>query len=80
MNINIMKKLILLFLAFCAISCTTTNVEPIQKYKGFIYVGWSQTFSSNSSVNIYIKNTDTVRIIRVLKFDVKNLKAGDTIK
>lgn len=75
-----MKKLSILFLAFCGISCGGENIEPIAKYKGFVYAGWATNMCLTNSVDIYIKNTDTVRVITVLKFDVGNLKAGDTIK
>ncbi len=76
-----MKKLLLLIILFCA-SChmNLDNVKPIEKYKGYVYLGWAQNTSFSNSISIYVKNSDTVFEVEVMYFDVANLKTGDTIK
>lgn len=77
-----MKKSLLI--SFCAIltAChgSLDDVKPIEKYRGCVYLGWAQNMSFSESVNIYVKNSDTVFEAEVMKFDIEKLKTGDTIK
>jgi len=74
-----MKKLLLILVPLLFISCGKSNrLEPVQKYKGCILI--ENPDSDSLGEHLYVRTNDSVLSIYVPTFDVKNLKAGDTIK
>jgi len=74
-----MKKL-LLFLAFCAISCDNTEFAPIEKWGGRKYVISHKSSYDEQRDWLQLKNPDTIFWVKVLKFDSDMYNVGDTIK
>ena len=73
------KLLLLLFLAFCAISCNMKSPEPIEKYGGSKYV-ITNIYTASKGSGMTLKNADTIFDITVLRFDRKRYNVGDTIR
>lgn len=73
-----MKKLLLFGFISILFSCTNKPLVPIEKYQnqGFILV---DVFSIPTAAIIKIKNKDTIMEIAVLKFDIKDMKFGDSL-
>jgi len=76
-----MKKLFLLLILFCSISCSFKEAKPIEKYqdKGYVLIETPLDWSS-SKTYLLLKNADTIIEVAVPPFDALNLKVGDTLK
>ena len=76
-----LAKMLLVAVLFSLVSCKERAVEPIEKYGGSRYVVTNlRVISWGRLADLQLKNKDTIFEIRVLIFDVKNIKIGDTIR
>lgn len=75
-------KSLLLFLSFCAVSCSIDSkyIKPIEKYYGKGYILAEEPFIYHNASSLTLKNSDTIIEVWVLRFDAENLKVGDTLK
>lgn len=75
-----MKTIILTISTILLVGCAKNSV-PIEKYGSSKYVVASKQFRDfGLSVDLQLKNKDTIFWINVLKFDGENIKVGDTIR
>lgn len=76
-----MRKLFFICLSFFVVGCgMSPDLQPIEKYRGFVYAGREEVVSCDDDVRIYLKSKDSVFVVNVLIEDSKSLKYGDTIK
>lgn len=74
-----MGKSLVLGVCLLFLGCAPTDLKPIEKYggEGYVVVNIDEY---NSHTELRLKNKDTIFRARVLIFDAKDIKVGDTIK
>jgi hypothetical protein len=66
---------------FLFLSCGKSNVQPIEKYrnKGIIVLNWESNIFRNYDRDVRVKTKDSIFEIQLTKFDMENIKVGDTL-